>query len=160
MYRTPITCDGLQEWGNTIFAPVIGPTGLNTLCIFVAGLEHSATWPWLAIHLVHASTHILGTSTPACIRSCAFTIRTTIRAAICRFAGQLHGWARALRQLTLQEASRGARYDRVVASRLELLWLSPHPPLEVLGSECAWVPSGEDCKAHERGSNSTPKPHR
>lgn len=50
------------------------------------------------------------------------------------------------------------RYDRVVASRLELLWLSPHPPLEVLGSECAWVPSGEDCKAHlRRSSNPTPK---
>jgi hypothetical protein len=89
MYRTPIACEGLNEWGNTIFAPVIGPSSLNTL--------------W-----------------------------------------QIHGWARALRELEAHELARGAPYERVVASRLELVWLAPHPPLHLLGSNCAWVPGGED----------------
>ena len=29
--RSPYECEGLREWGNSIFAPVIGPTGLNVL---------------------------------------------------------------------------------------------------------------------------------
>ena len=28
---SPYTCDGLREWGNTIFAPVIGPSNYNVL---------------------------------------------------------------------------------------------------------------------------------
>lgn len=29
--RSPYLCEGLKEWGNTIFAPVVGPTNFNTL---------------------------------------------------------------------------------------------------------------------------------
>ena len=31
MPASPYVCEGLKEWGNTIFAPVIGPSNFNTL---------------------------------------------------------------------------------------------------------------------------------
>ena len=39
----------------------------------------------------------------------------------------------------------GVPYSRVVRTRMENRWLSPHPPLSVLGERIqAWIPSGED----------------
>jgi hypothetical protein len=44
-----------------------------------------------------------------------------------------------------QEAARGgARYERIVFSRLEFWWLRPHPPLRLLHPSVVWLPSGED----------------
>ena len=86
---TPYICDGLKEWGNTMFAPVVGPSNYNTL--------------W-----------------------------------------QLHGLSRVHALLRRAEARRGARYERVVVSRLDYIWLTPHPPLRLLGRRCAWVPQAED----------------
>jgi len=39
----------------------------------------------------------------------------------------------------------GWRYDVVVWSRLEMVWVAPHPLLQDFGSDCgAWIPLGED----------------
>eukprot|EP00966_Prymnesium_polylepis_P283520 6550576-Prymnesium_polylepis.1 len=35
-------------------------------------------------------------------------------------------------------------YERVVHSRLEYVWLAPHPPLALLEPRHVWIPSGED----------------
>jgi len=42
------------------------------------------------------------------------------------------------------EERRGARYERVVFTRLEFDWLAAHPPLHLLDARYLWVPTGED----------------
>ena len=42
---------------------------------------------------------------------------------------------------------RASRYDYIVHSRLEFVWLRPHPPLRVLRNlapRCVWVPGDDD----------------
>lgn len=34
-------------------------------------------------------------------------------------------------------------YDWIIVTRSDLLWLSPHPPLELLDNEYCWLPDGE-----------------
>lgn len=36
------------------------------------------------------------------------------------------------------------RYDRFVVTRSDFLWLSPHPPLDLLRVDRLWIPEGED----------------
>jgi hypothetical protein len=86
---SPYLCDGLKEWGNTIFAPVIGPSNGNVL------------WQLHSLHRVHSL-------------------------------------------LREQERARGLEYARVVVSRLDFVWLSPHPPLLLLDERCVWAPMAED----------------
>jgi hypothetical protein len=62
----------------------------------------------------------------------------------------LRGVEQCISVIESQEAAIGAAYKRVVYSRLELVWLRPHPPLSVLGEQYAWIPSGED---HSAGVN-------
>ena len=57
---------------------------------------------------------------------------------------QLHGHRQCLRLIQFHEARQRFRYDRVVWSRLETVWLMPHPPLAQLDARCAWLPFGED----------------
>ncbi|KAL3894681.1 MAG: hypothetical protein SGPRY_013741, partial [Prymnesium sp.] len=58
---------------------------------------------------------------------------------------QLHDIRRCLSVISEDEAARGGRsYERVVHSRLEFIWLAPHPPLQLLHSAATWIPSGED----------------
>ena len=57
---------------------------------------------------------------------------------------QLHGHRQCLRLMQSHEARQGFRYSRVVWSRLETVWLVPHPPLSWLDARCAWLPFGED----------------
>jgi len=52
--------------------------------------------------------------------------------------------ARALSLLTSREREMGFRYQRVIWSRLEMVWHHPHPPLHVLDPNCVWIPGGED----------------
>ncbi|KAL3923102.1 MAG: hypothetical protein SGPRY_004329 [Prymnesium sp.] len=49
-----------------------------------------------------------------------------------------------LRLIHSHEASHGLQYNRIVHSRLEFVWLAPHPPLRLMDLRCAWVPDGED----------------
>jgi hypothetical protein len=57
---------------------------------------------------------------------------------------QLHDIRRCLGLLGEHETAVGAAYDRVVHTRLEYIWLRPHPPLALLSPQAVWVPSGED----------------
>ena len=59
---------------------------------------------------------------------------------------QLHDIRRCLTLVERDEAQSfgGGRYERVVHSRLEFVWLAPHPPLSLLRSSAVWIPSGED----------------
>ena len=57
---------------------------------------------------------------------------------------QLHDIRRCLRLLGDTEAAKGRPYERVVHTRLEYVWLRPHPPLALLSRHAVWVPSGED----------------
>ncbi len=41
-------------------------------------------------------------------------------------------------------AARVYRYERVLFTRLEMEWLKPHPPLELLDPAHTWIPAGED----------------
>ena len=36
------------------------------------------------------------------------------------------------------------RYDRFVLTRSDFVWLSPHPPLDILDPDLIWVPEGEN----------------
>ena len=57
---------------------------------------------------------------------------------------QQYALSRCLHLSRAQEAATGHLYDRIVHSRLEYIWMAPHPPLELLDRRCAWVPDGED----------------
>ena len=57
---------------------------------------------------------------------------------------QLHDIHRCLNLVSQRERTLGMLYDRVVHSRLEFVWLRPHPPLELLAKHAVWIPSGED----------------
>ena len=58
------------------------------------------------------------------------------------FLHQLRSYALVLALLRDHEAARRAQYTRVVFSRLELVWLAPHPPLHLLSPSLLWVPVG------------------
>ena len=49
---------------------------------------------------------------------------------------QLHDIRRCLGLLSTHEASAGFAYDRIVHTRLEYVWLKPHPPLSLLITAC------------------------
>lgn len=55
---------------------------------------------------------------------------------------ELHDYSRVVQLVVQHETIVGRRYDRVCFSRLEYLWLAPHPPLELLWSGAVWLPSG------------------
>lgn len=57
---------------------------------------------------------------------------------------QLHGMHDCIELISKHEASRGAQYERIVYSRLEYAWLSPHPPLSLLEPAYMWVQAGQD----------------
>ena len=57
---------------------------------------------------------------------------------------QEYALSRCLRLSRAQEDSTGQLYDRIVHSRLEFIWVAPHPPVELLDRRCTWVPDGED----------------
>ena len=63
---------------------------------------------------------------------------------------QLHDLRRCLTLVGEREAATGVPYTHVIHSRLEDVWLRPHPPLALLpvreadGREAVWIPSGED----------------
>ena len=67
-----------------------------------------------------------------------------IGAASLHILHQLHDQAECLNLITTRERATGRRYDRVLWSRLEFIWLLPHPPLSVLDDGCTWIPHGED----------------
>ena len=46
--------------------------------------------------------------------------------------------------LSAHERAAGRRYAHVVHSRVEYMWLHPHPPLELLAPPHVWIPAGED----------------
>ena len=43
-----------------------------------------------------------------------------------------------------QETQRNRPYEWLVHSRLEAVWLRPHPPLEMFDPRYVWIPNGED----------------
>ena len=57
---------------------------------------------------------------------------------------QLHDIRRCLSLVGEREAAVGRPYDRLVHTRLEFVWLRPHPPLQMLSPHAIWIPSGED----------------
>ncbi|KAF4722593.1 hypothetical protein FOZ63_030691 [Perkinsus olseni] len=60
----------------------------------------------------------------------------------------LRGKLRCLKLIEKVEKSSSARFDDVVYTRIDLMWLAEHPPLEVLeaavASPTVWVPDSED----------------
>lgn len=56
---------------------------------------------------------------------------------------ELHSQAGCLELLAQHERAIGATYDRVVHSRLDYVWLRPHPPLRLLDRAFLWTPAGE-----------------
>ena len=56
---------------------------------------------------------------------------------------QLHSLGGCLTLLRDHEHTRGREYDRVVHSRLDYVWLMPHPPLRALDVSFLWAPEGE-----------------
>lgn len=42
------------------------------------------------------------------------------------------------------ERERGVQYAWVVVSRTDFRWLAPHPPLDMMSSDSAWIPTGSD----------------
>ena len=58
---------------------------------------------------------------------------------------QLHDYNRVHALLRQHEQARGRSYTRIIHSRLEFLFLAPHPPPRLLPSppRMLWVPSGE-----------------
>ena len=56
---------------------------------------------------------------------------------------QLHSLGGCLRLLRKHEHTLGREYDRVVHSRLDYVWLMPHPPLQALDIGYLWTPDGE-----------------
>ena len=57
---------------------------------------------------------------------------------------QLHDIHRCINLIGRTELSLGHAYDRIVHTRLEFVWLRPHPPLSLLEQHAVWIPSGED----------------
>ena len=55
---------------------------------------------------------------------------------------QIRDYALLLELIRTAERARGAAYERVVFSRLEFVWLAPHPPLALLPPSLLWVPFG------------------
>ena len=58
--------------------------------------------------------------------------------------GSCYDIRRCLALVESRELAAGRRYSRLVHSRLETVWLRPHPPLELLERAAVWIPSGED----------------
>mmetsp|Transcript_117767 Transcript_117767/g.375429 ORF Transcript_117767/g.375429 Transcript_117767/m.375429 type:complete len:391 (-) Transcript_117767:364-1536(-) len=57
----------------------------------------------------------------------------------------MHAQNECLDMIETRELRRGAEYSHVVFTRTDLRWIFPHPPLDLLRSDFAWVPdSGED----------------
>jgi len=62
---------------------------------------------------------------------------------------ELHDRSRCLDLIALQEARSGVRYTRIVHTRLDLVWLRPHPPLSLLQPDAAvWLANGMDWKGY------------
>ena len=59
------------------------------------------------------------------------------------FLHQLGDYSRVLSLLEAHEVARRQRYARVIFSRLELAWLAPHPPLQLLDPALLWIPTGK-----------------
>jgi len=57
---------------------------------------------------------------------------------------QLRSLAGCLPLLTQRERDAGRRYSRVIHSRIDYVWLRPHPPLSLLDPRAVWAPWGED----------------
>ena len=57
---------------------------------------------------------------------------------------QLYDQRQCLRLITAHEQATGVAYGRVLWSRLENVWLLPHPPPSTLDADCTWIPYGEN----------------
>lgn len=55
---------------------------------------------------------------------------------------QIRDYSLLYKLLLRHERARGTPYERVIFSRLELAWLAPHPPLELLHPALLWIPQG------------------
>ncbi|KAL1518864.1 hypothetical protein AB1Y20_003141 [Prymnesium parvum] len=53
---------------------------------------------------------------------------------------ELHDYSRSYAQVAAHERARGREYEWWVFSRLEMVWLAPHPPLSLLDARMVWVP--------------------
>ena len=57
---------------------------------------------------------------------------------------EFHYQSRCMAMIEVEEGRRRAEYARILFTRLEMLWLHPHPPLSLLDASLVWVPAGED----------------
>ena len=55
---------------------------------------------------------------------------------------QIRDYSLLLDLVERSEATRGQRYERLIFSRLEFVWLASHPPLSFLDPQHVWVPYG------------------
>ena len=55
---------------------------------------------------------------------------------------QIRDYSLLLDLVERSEATRGQRYERLIFSRLEFVWLASHPPLSYLDPQHVWVPYG------------------
>jgi hypothetical protein len=49
-----------------------------------------------------------------------------------------------MNMIEAHELRASSTYQRVLFTRLEMIWLHPHPPLSLLEAGRVWVPAGED----------------
>lgn len=57
---------------------------------------------------------------------------------------ELHDVSRCLGLVSAHEKRLGVQYQRIIQSRIDLVWLAPHPPLHMLSPDSIWIPSEED----------------
>ena len=56
---------------------------------------------------------------------------------------ELHDLSRVYALMRQHERACGCKYERIIFSRLEFVWLARHPPLSALARSRLWVPSGQ-----------------
>lgn len=120
------TLEALPHWERVLRAH---NTGRRVSCERVAGWRNSSDGaPYRCVGIYMGNTYlapVLGSARLNVLR-------------------QLHDIRRCLALVESRELAAGRRYSRLVHSRLETVWLRPHPPLELLERAAVWIPSGED----------------
>ena len=146
----------LKPYAATAMAPMLP---LPRLLEIMEGLPH---WPAIMraysrggsrVHCERASNEsassLTGFGGPSPYRCKGIYLGNTIFAPVLgsyrlHVLRQLHDIRRCLGLPTSREAAAGWMYDRIIHTRLEFVWLRPHPSLHLLSPHAVWIPSGED----------------
>lgn len=122
--------EALPHWTNIIAAF----NRSHRTCFRNPSWDHATaaadSTPWACIHLQHTQYNTI--FSPVIGLNKLNVLR------------QEYALSKCLRLIHSHEAATGQLYSRLVHSRLESIWLAPHPPISLMDSRCLWVPDGED----------------